>query len=154
MKFITSNVNVILMSTIVLLAIFGIAYYNYQEVRFQEVALENAQYAARIEQLETNLTAQEDRLRRIFGELQEQLQDSVKFENLYGEITAERDGLEADIARLESDLQSEQSAKLAAERDRLDAERRIATLEQERDTLRVSLDQCFVDLDDCEANQC
>lgn len=154
MKFITSNVNVILMSAIVLLVIFGIAYYNYQEVRFQDVSLENARYEARIEQLEMNLTAQEERLRRIFGELQEQLQDSVQFENLYAEVTAERDSIQSDLEELESDYERERSRRLGAERDLGDAERSITTLEAERTSLREELDQCIDDLDSCEARMC
>ncbi|MFT4308271.1 MAG: hypothetical protein ACMXYM_02785 [Candidatus Woesearchaeota archaeon] len=151
MKFITSNVNVILMSAIVLLVIFGIAYYNYQEVRFQDVSLENARYEARIEQLEMNLTAQEERLRRIFGELQEQLQDSVQFENLYAEVTSERDSIRSDLEELEADYERERSRRLGAERDLRDAERSIATLEDERSSLRSDLDRCIEDLDECEA---
>lgn len=154
MKFITSNVNVILMSAIVLLVIFGIAYYNYQEVRFQDVSMENARYEARIEQLEMNLTAQEERLRRIFGELQEQLQDSVQFENLYAEVTAERDSIRSDLEELETDFENERSRRLAAERDLRDAERSVVDLEAERTRLREDLDQCIDDLDACEASMC
>ena len=154
MNYVTSNVNVILMSAIVLLVIFGVAYYHYQEIRFQEVSVENAQYEARIDQLETNLTAQEERLRRIFGELQEQLQDSVQFETLYGEVTAERDSLQSDIAELEQDFESERNRRIVAERDVQDGIRSIAELESERDDLRSSLDQCLDDLDACEAGTC
>ena len=154
MNYVTSNVNVILMSAIVLLVIFGVAYYHYQEIRFQEVSVENAQYEARIDQLETNLTAQEERLRRIFGELQEQLQDSVQFETLYGEVTAERDSLQSDIAELEQDFESERNRRIVAERDVQDGIRSIAALESERDDLRSSLDQCLDDLDACEAGTC
>ena len=150
MRFVTSNVNVILMSTIVLLMIFGIAFYNYQEVRFQEVATDNARYESRIEQLEMNLTAQEERLRRIFGELQEQLQDSVKFENLYAEITAERDGLQAEIDDLESVYASEKAMKEAAERDLREAQDEITLLTEERDEFKNKLDQCLATLSACE----
>ena len=154
MKFITSNVNVILMSAIVLLVIFGIAYYHFQETRFQEVSLDNARYEARIEQLETNLTAQEERLRRIFGELQEQLQDSVQFENLYAEVTAERDSLQTDLTRMEEDYESERTRRLEADRELRDAERTVEELESQRTRLRDELDQCIEDLDSCEASMC
>jgi chromosome segregation ATPase len=151
MKFITSNVNVILMSTIILLVIFGIAYYQYQEGRFQEVSLENARYEARIEQLEMNLSAQEDRLRGIFGELQEQLQDSIQFENLYSEVTAERDSITTQLTDLQAEYESERSTRLAAERDLRESERRIVTLEQEQASLREDIDQCTEERDACEA---
>lgn len=150
MRFITNNVNVILMSTIVLLAIFGVAYYNYQEIRFQSVHLENAQLEAQVAQLETNLSAQEARLRSIFGELQEQLQDSVRFENLYSEVTSEREALESDLSDLESSLEQERQDRLIAERESRDLKNRITVLENDNAILRESVMECSEDLDRCE----
>ena len=151
MRFVTNNVNVILMSAIVLIAIFGVAYYHYQEVKFQEVNEENEQLKAEVAQLEANLSNQEERLREIFGELQNRLEDTVQFENLYGEVTQERDTLETQLASLEDKYAQERSRRITAEQEVNQLVSQVGDLEAEKQQLQSTLTTCSEELDTCEA---
>lgn len=150
MKFVTNNVNIILMSAIVLIAIFGVAYYNYQEVRFQKVHEQNVELKAQVAELQSNLSAQENRLKSIFGELQSKLQDSVKFENLYGQITSERDSLQQNLTTLQARFNQERSDRVAAENQARQYSNQISDLKTQNTAFRNSLTQCTNDLNSCQ----
>lgn len=113
--FITNNVNVLLLAFLVFLLAGGFIYFNYQDSRYVQLYDQKQEIQTQLTATQQNLTANQQRLQETFNELQSKLQDSVKFETLYNNISGQRNQLQSDLASLQNNYNSEVQRRKAAE---------------------------------------
>lgn len=154
--FITNNVNVLLLAAIVLILAGGFLYFNYQDSRYVQLYDQKQELNAQLTQTQQNLSAKQQRLEETFNELQSKLQDSVKFETLYNNISDQRNQLQQNLASLQNNYNNEVKLRKSAEAARDTYKQQLSQVQTnltitsaKLTTCNALLDQCHSDLASC-----
>jgi septal ring factor EnvC (AmiA/AmiB activator) len=149
MRHITNNVNAILLIIIIILAGSVVAYNHQQDTITREIIDENKQVKQELSEMKQDLTTKEERLRETFAELQRQLQDSVKFESLYTNISGERENLNASLAEMTEKWQDELTRRRAEEFRAQNLSTQLQTRTIELQVAERALAGCMSSLNSC-----
>ncbi len=149
---IKNNVNVILLIVIVILASYIVVYSQLQTQKYNETFEELQSYKQNYNICKNDLSNKEKKLKQTFNELQQKLQDSLKFEGLYNSIVLEKEDLQKQLDECKSDLNSERSLRINLEQERDDYYSQLSVKELELQKTKELLDSCQLQLQACTNN--
>ncbi len=146
---IKNNVNVILLIVIVILASYIVVYSQLQTQKYNETFKELQSYKQNYNICKNDLSNKEKKLKQTFNELQQKLQDSLKFEGLYNSIVLEKEDLQEQLDECKSDLNSERSLRINLEQERDEYYSQLSVKELELQKTKELLDSCQLQLQAC-----
>ncbi len=146
---IKNNVNIILLIVIVILASYIVVYSQLQQQKYNNTFEELQLYKQNYTLCKNDLYSKEQKLKQTFNELQQKLQDSLKFEGLYNNIVVEKESLQKSLDECKSDLSSEQSLRINIERERDDYYSQLSIKELELQKTKELLSSCQLQLQAC-----
>ncbi len=150
---IKNNINVFLLIVIVILAAYIVVYSQFEQQKYKNAFEELQLYKNNFSQCKSELQNKDKKLKQTFKELQEKLQDSLKFEGLYNNIVLEKESLQKNLDECKSDLSSEKSLRISVEEERDSYYSQLSVKELELQKTRELLDSCQLQLQACTSKQ-